>query len=534
MFLSDQSPHGFFVDDIGSDGLGLTGSERRATIGFLFGAGLYLYLIFFVLPHTPIYRGGDGDLYLASATRLFSGEVMYRDFNQFTFPGTEVLYTVLFNLFGPVPWVGNVALVGVGFGLTWLTLAISRKLLRGWVAFIPALFFLALVFPSMLDGTHHWYSVFGAMAAVAVVTERRTPGRLAAAGALCGLSAWFTHMRGFQAAVGIVVFLLWERQYRSLERRWLLKALACLAAAFLVSLVILNAYFVWKVGLGRFIQSTIIFGIKYYRSEPDNSWGMYLAEFPRLVPWPGLISFLTNLFVHLLVPYVYFVVQIRYWRTKPTHPLQPWDRVMLLQAVGLCLFVGVAPAAEWQRLATAALPATILLVWLLNSWGGAGRGMLATFAVTALAFVIAFSARMQTRHWTYLDIPAGRLAVAETPRLEILKWVLAHTKPGDFFFDNAGVHAFVILARVRCPGPVLFLTLTDYTRPEQVTRLIEALDRHRVRYILWETDFETSSASGKEDSHLEPLREYLHAHYRVVATLTGLNQVWERSDPAAP
>jgi hypothetical protein len=498
----------------------------------LAAAAIYLYLILFVFPHTPIYRDGDGDLYQASARRLFDGEVMYRDFSQFTFPGTEVVYATLFKLFGPVPWVGNFALMGAGLMLSWLTLAISRRLIRGWAMFVPALIFLTLLLPSMLDGTHHWYSVTAAMAALAVVLEDRTPGRLALAGMLCGLSAWFTHMRGFLAVAGITVFLEWEWQQRKVERRWLFSRLEYLWVSFLAAVVTLNAYFVWQAGLGRFVQSTIIFGLKYYPSEHDNSWGMYLEEFPKFSAWHNLWPFLASTFVHLLLPFAYLAFQIYYRRRAKVSPHQPWRGLMLLQAVGLCLFLGVAPAAEGQRMATVALPATILFVWMLNSWEGVGRKLLAVFTVGALTYAVAFPLHMQTRRWTYLDAPAGRVAFSDTSRLEIFQWVLSHTHPGDFFFDNAGTQPFAFLAGLRSPGPTLFLTTSDYTRPEQVQQLIEGLEKHQVRYILWEASFDVPSDSGVPGDHQGPLRRYLHTHYRVVKTFPGLIQVWERVDPS--
>jgi hypothetical protein len=499
-------------------------------LGFLFATAVYLYLILFILPHTPIYRDGDGDLLLASAKRLFEGEVMYRDFGQFTFPGTEVVYVLLFKVFGPVPWIGNFMLLVLGLGLTWITLAISRKLIPGWSAFVPALLFLTLIYPSMLDATHHWFSVMAAMAAVAVVLEERTPGRLALAGTLGGLAAWFTHARGLLAVLGIAVFLGWEWQQKKLGRRWLFQGLGWLWASFLVAVVTLNAYFIWRAGLGRFLDSTIIFTLKYYSSMSDNSWGMYLEEFPRLSPWRGLAPFLAGLFVHLVVPYVYLLFQICYWRNSRVSPRQPWDGLMLLQAVGLCLFLGVAPAAQTQRLAAVALPATILLVWILNSWERVGRGILAACVAGALAFAIAFPVRMQTRRWIYLDLPAGCVALLDSSRLEVFQWVLGHTKPGDFFFNNFGTHPFVFLAGLRCPGPVLFLTTSDYTHPEQVQQLVEELEKHHVRFVMWEAGFDVPSGAGVAADHLGPLRLYLRTHYRVVKTFAGLNQVWERND----
>jgi len=511
-----------------------TSLPRWALVAFLITAAAYLYLILFVLPHTPIYRDGDGDLYLASARRLFDGEVMYRDFSQFTFPGTEVLYVTLFTLFGPVAWVGNFALAGAAFGLTWLTFAIARRLIAGWAACVPPLLFLTLLLPSMLDGTHHWYSVLGAIAAVAVIIENRTLPRLAAAGAWCGFSAWFTHMRGFMAVLGITIFVLWEWQNTQREKRWLFTGLACLWASFLAAVVVLNAYFIWRAGLGQFLDSTIVFGMKYYRAEHDNSWAMYLEEFPRYSTWHNLGSFLASCFVHLLLPFAYLAFQIFYRRSAKKDPREPWGGLMLLQAVGLCLFIGVAPAAESQRLATVALPATILFVYMLSSWGRMARGLLAGMAAAALAFTLAFPLRMQTRHWTYFDAPAGRVAFSDVSRLDLYQWVINHTRPGDFFLDNAGTQPFAYLAGLRPPGPTLFLTTSDYTRPEQIQKLVGGLEKHRVRYILWDASFDVPSDSGVPGDHQGPLRSYLHVHYRVVKTFPGLIQVWERIGASTP
>ena len=126
------------------------------------------------------------------------------------------------------------------------------------------------------------------------------------------------------------------------------------------------------------------------------------------------------------------------------------------------------------------------------------------------------------------------MAFSDTSRLEVFQWVLAHTAPGDFIFDNAGTQAFAFLAGLRSPGPTLFLTTSDYTRPEQVRQLVEGLEKHQVRFILWEASFDVPSDSGVPGDHQGPLRSYLHTHYRVIKTFPGLIQVWERVGDLTP
>ena len=99
----------------------------------------------------------------------------------------------------------------------------------------------------------------------------------------------------------------------------------------------------------------------------------------------------------------------------------------------------------------------------------------------------------------------------------------------SFFFDNAGTQAFASLAGLRSPGPTLFVTTSDYTRPEMVQKLVEGLEEHRVRFVLWDASFDVPSDSGVPSDHQGPLRSYLHTHYRVIKTFPGLIQVWREA-----
>src|SRR5439155_18436205 len=102
-----------------------------------------------------------------------------------------------------------------------------------------------------LDAAHHWCSILVVMTALLMVIEKRTLARVATVGALCGLAAFFTLGRGLAAVVGFGVFLAWEHRRKSQTWLTLLKVEGYLAAAFFLTVVATNAYFVWKVGLAR-------------------------------------------------------------------------------------------------------------------------------------------------------------------------------------------------------------------------------------------------------------------------------------------
>jgi hypothetical protein len=74
------------------------GSEYRlsraadwSVVALLLGSAAYLYVNLFVLPNTPYLLGGDQTYFWVDAQRMLSGERPYRDFFQFTPPGTDVV-----------------------------------------------------------------------------------------------------------------------------------------------------------------------------------------------------------------------------------------------------------------------------------------------------------------------------------------------------------------------------------------------------------------------------------------------------------
>jgi hypothetical protein len=73
-----------------------------------------------------------------------------------------------------------------------------------------------------------------------------------------------------------------------------------------------------------------------------------------------------------------------------------------------------------------------------------------------------------------------------------------------------------------------YVTNTDFTRPEQVRNVIEGLDKHRVRDILWPVGLDVPVEPDSGGDHLTPLRAYLRNYYHVIQTFPDAGQVWGR------
>jgi hypothetical protein len=496
---------------------------------FLGGVTALLYLHLFVLPGTPILVAVDQGVYMLDAVRMLEGQMIYRDFFQFTTPGIQVVYLTLFKLFGARAWIPNAILVLVGFSFTWLSVVISRKFLRGPTAYLPGLLFVVTAFFNNLDTIHHWCSALAVMAGLAVVMEKRTLARVAAAAGLCGVAAFFSQTAGALAIVGFSLFLLWEQRRKRQNWGSLLIGEAGLFASFLTTVLALHAYFVWKVGLQCFLDHTVVFPLKYARAFPYNNLQVYTADLPQALHWYQLHHWGTWLFIHALLPLVYLLFFARYWREAGRRPEEPWDRLMLLNVVGLSLFMSMAPAPSFWRLCTVSLPAQILFVWFMRPSGKLFHAIRGLLWVGAAVLIVGVALRRQTQWRIYLAAPSGRSVLFSSDVYDPFQWLLDRTRPAEFFFDCWGGLYFPL--GLRNPTQVPLLSRSDFTRPEQVRNVVEALEKQRVRLVRCAPDNDDMPGAWEPPAgdHLGPLRTYLLTHYHVVKTFPGGYTFWERN-----
>ena len=393
--------------------------ERRAlfngsrwTIPIVVLSALFLYLQVFILPATPRVASGDQAIYLHHAVRMLEGEMIYRDYDHFTLPGTDVVYVALFKLFGVRAWIPQAMLIVLGVSTVYLVIFISRKLMSGTAAFLPGLLFITLLFTGYLDGTHHWYSTVATTAALAVLLEERSVGRLVWAGILLGVATFFTQSMVL-LPFGFALFLLWERRRESRTWSLLLKKEVSLLASFMATITACLAYFVWTVGLKQLLYYTVVFVVKYYPADWFNTWRVYLTAFAL---------------VHAIVPMVYLLFCATYVLKSRKESDELWNRLMLVNFTGLFLFLTVASAPAYSRLYAVSPPALVLLVWFLDSPRKVERTMLRLLWVMVFVMAIVRPLVTQIRWKAYLDLPTGRTAFFEPVLYEKTKWIADRTR----------------------------------------------------------------------------------------------------------
>ncbi|MGO8818846.1 MAG: hypothetical protein ACLQVG_29730 [Terriglobia bacterium] len=499
------------------------------TVLFLVAALLFLYCYLFIPPFLPIDHSGDYVIFITSAKRMYEGEVMYRDFFEFLTPGTPFFFYCLFKLFGPRLWIPNLVLLLLGVSLTWIALSIAKKLMSPKIAFLSSAILLVGVYKNYLDPTHHWFSLLTAMAAVAVLLDRRTPTRIAVAGFFCGLTVWFTQSRGLAVIAGLGLFLCWESwRKRYCWREWLKKE-AWLVGSLFATLVASNAYFAWKAGPTRFLWCTVIYVMRYW--PKFSARNTVLAFVQNLPDYRSLASFHFSsvewLFIYGVIPLVYILFFVRYRQGSHKMPTEFWERPMLLALVGSFMLLFSLPTPSPFRMTVSELPGILLLGWFIDSPRKVARALASVIAAGILLVTIHAFTRAQPKEMNVLATPQGALAVTDHDAYEEYSWVQQHTQPLDYFFAvNTNIYFYLNL---RDPIPTAELTNSAYTTQEQVSEAIRDLRQHRPHYIMWSPEYLDAYTKWQDPSedHLGPLRDYLHAHYSVTKVFSNSNEIWE-------
>ncbi len=478
----------------------------------LLGSGVYLCCNLYSLRRAPFLLGGDEQVFWMNALRMQQGELIYRDFFEFTPPGTDLVYLSAFALFGARIWVPSVVQLVLGISLAFLIFHIARFVLKTAEAALAVALFLVLDYGKWLDATHHWFSMLAVMSAVAVLIRESATPRVLICGALLGIASFFTQTRGASAALGFAGFLLWEGIHRQATWRSHFKQLVRLLLLLVLTWLVLSGYFICKLGIGKLLYFQAVY-VRAYVTNPAHN--IYPADNNPLV-WP-----IRYLVVYFATPLVY-ALSLWLCRRAPhanDSPV-PARPVALLAFVGAGLFLEVAMSPNWLRVYCVALPGIILLVWLAAGLAARlreyARWRQYATALTWIGLICLSAHQVWSRNATrpmIVDLPAGRAAVAPLPAAK-LTWLARHTTPGELFFQ-AKYQSLYLPLGLHDPA---FDFLDRYTSPEFVALDLRQLAAQRVRYILW---------SPLDRPRYPTFEQFLFERYRPVERFPDGDEIWE-------
>lgn len=467
----------------------------------LVASALYLAFAVVSLHGIPFLLGGDAQFFSANALRMFNGDLVYRDFLEFTPPGTDLIYWAAFELLGPRIWAPNLVVLVLGLSLGWLCFHVARQLMRPGLALLATALFLIQDYGKWLDATHHWFSLLAALLAVAVLMRTRTPTRTLVSGALLGAASYFSQTRGVSAALGVAAFLVWDRYRTQAPWRVCLWQWTRLVVSFVASWVVLSGYFLLKVGTATVLYFQTLYVLRYVTSEQSVA---HHAE-TDVLHWPPYYAVL-----YCAIP---LICVLAVWRSHRRTPSSS-GASMLLACVGGAMFIEVALSPNPLRVDAIALPSMVLLVWLLSAVDAPLMRYATPILLLGLLLLGAHRiADRNARSSQEEDLPAGRVVMPPATG-EKLAWIAQHTVAGEEFFQANYVNLYLPLG-LRSPA---YAPLSRQT-PAYVDVDIRQLESKRVRYILW---------SRYDEPRYPRFEQFLNEHYQPVWTFADRDEIWER------
>lgn len=517
----------------------------KLDLAIVAAAAVFVFLLVFKLPFTPILNESDHHMFLYEGMRLLDGDVMYRDFFQFTFPGSQAWYWLMFSIFGLKYWILSATIVLIAAASAFVCLAVSKTVIPGKLYILPTLLFIFFGFRwDGLDGTHRMFSPIFAMLAAWMVIRGVTPGHLVLAGSFCSFASFFTQQRGFLAVVAIAAFLLIEH-FRS-KGAWseLLSRLGFLGGSYLLVLFSLIAYFALSAGVGNFLSATFEYPAKYYHYAAYNNFGVLIADLRNTLQ----INTLSDAFAAKASLFYLFVIPVSclfFWfllfRRRKDIDWPSMRGIVVIASLGTAMTFTIT-APNTSRLFQIAIPGLIVVVWLvIDSSQRVKRlaiapKLLAAGTAVSLVFGFVQAVRLQMTPLTYLETPSGLVAYPASPIIdERYRFLIANTKPGDIVFEAYQPYIYFPL-HLRNPTKYGQIWPSDYTRPEHVAETISDLEAKRPRYILWNNDYNNPAEMRTADDHTGPLAEFLERNYTpiggVIDIPEGRIQIWERINKA--
>lgn len=507
------------------------------TSAFLLVVVVFLYFFLFELPATPFFGDADQSIFLYEAERMFNGEVMYRDFFEFTLPGTQVFYALLFGVFGVKFWIVSVTTLLLGLATASLMLAISKRILPSPLYFLPATVFIFFGFRwAGLDGSHRMFSPVFILTAIWLLMRGKEPWNLILAGCSLAIASFFTQQRGFVVLAAFMFFLLADNLFTREKRNHLVKSWAAICLSFAVSLTALCLYFVVVAGPEKIFYATIAYPFSYYGYGHPNHFSVYFIELQKAfaISKPSDILALMPVILYcMLLPFVHLIFMAILVKNRKTLDWSVWCSPVLIALTSFFLtFTTTAP--NIFRLFQVSGPALIVLVWTFYRFGPAletGRRIAYGFIAVLMTLGAFQAVRIQT-NWdlVHLDLPVGRVAMVASKQADRYQWLRSNTSPGDYFFEVYEPFVYFPLS-LKNPTKVGQFWPSEYTRPDQVAEAVYDLGEKRPRYMLWDNGYLHSAGPRISGDNTGPLADFVEDNYAPINEVYKIGgrsiQIWE-------
>jgi hypothetical protein len=495
---------------------------------FTLGASFYL------LPFMRfMFLGADEGTLLVGAVRIIHGQVFARDFFELMGPGTFYWLAAFYKLFGVTILARGICLFVSSFGTAISIYFLTRRVCSRYQT-LPCMVLAGIYFGAAWPGiSHHVDSnFFGLLSVVCMILwhQKRWHILLIASGALAGVTACILQPKGVLLLCAFLAWL-WIQNRRVTPP---LFSLGLVTGGFLAVLGTVLLYF-WSQGaLGSLVYTSFIFPAHHYSAVNHvayaqgifkDYWNLWLMELGPSAWSYGIASILILplLFV-VALPLLLLGLASRYkWRSAT-------PEIILYCLAGWAMWIAELHRRDIYHLV---FGSPLLIILLVHALSGSRRKLvdLGLQALSICAVCLAgFNCLIVSAAAHPSETRVGSVHLLGSD--PTLKFIDEHVAPGEDIFVYPYLPTYYFLTATTNPTPYSFL-MYNYNTPSQFQEAVQILDQRRVKFVVWDTTFESrvekevfpgSQTASANDLILEP---YLSSHYKVVENYRGI-QIMER------
>lgn len=473
-------------------------------------------------------RGTDEGTLVEGAVRTVHGQLLGRDFFEVIGPGTFYWLALFFKLFGVTFLASRICLFITSLATALSLYFLSRRVSRKYQA-LPCILLFGTYFGALWPTiSHHVDSNCSALLAVVCIVLWRDAGKnwlLLAAGALTGATTLILQPKGLLLLLAISIWL-WI-QYRKGSAS--LSALLWIASGTFGVIATMLGYF-WSQGaLGDLIYANVVWPSRNYETANSVLYAQGILSYANhwIIPMRG-INWTVGMAAIFIIPFVFVAAlpALVLLLGRPYRPSTVRPDISLYLLCGCALWFSELHRKDICHLVYGSTLLVVLSIFYLQQ----KRRKLSDLALQVLyiASVCLASFNLIVALFAYpMATRVGSVAMGLTKGDPVLS-AIEERVPADgelFVYPYSPMYYF--LSATNNPTRYSFLVYSYYT-PSQFRETVNALEQHRTRYVLWDTNFQDKlvDALFPAAKRIPPsgliFESYLKSHYKAVWIHDGI------------
>jgi len=473
-------------------------------------------------------------LLVYGAVRVIHGQVFARDFFEVVGPGTFYWLALFFKLFGVTFVAARTCLFVTSLGTGSAMYFLSRRICRRY-QILPCILLAGTYFGTLWPTiSHHVDSNCFALLSVVCMTvwqDRRKDGLLFAAGALAGATTCFLQQKGLLLLLALLLWLWVQRRRRSTS----LSSLGAVTGGYLSVVGLILVYFWSQHALWDLFYANVVWPsghysavnvVPYAQGIIRDCWDHFVIAKSgfRWTIVTAAVLITPFLFVAAL-PALLPALAAR-CRCNTMRP-----EIVLYWLCGWALWLSEIHRKDIGHLVFGSPLLMILCIYYLEQY----RVKVADLALQILAISAACLAGFNL----FLALSAHPLAtrvgsVAVFKNIPVLALLDDKVAPGEEIFAYPYCPMYYFLSATTNPTRYGGLVYNFNTR-SQFEEVVRVLEQRRVKYVLWDTNFQAKEVAAKfpASARMTPsgliIEPYLESHYKLVKEEDGV-RLLERED----